>query len=48
MAVIGRTEGAEGTGDQAQCTEPRKVVLKLNPWYWKYRLLLAEGNFEIM
>ena len=33
MIVIGRTGGAEGTGDQAECTEPKKMFLKLSPCY---------------
>ena len=35
MVVVGRTSDAEGTGDQAEYTEPGKMFLKLNPWYGK-------------
>lgn len=30
MIVIGRTGDAEGSGDYDECTEPRKMFLKLN------------------
>lgn len=44
MTVVGRTGDAEGAGDQAECTEPRRMFPKLTPQYWKYRLLQREGT----
>lgn len=35
MVVVGRMRDAEDIRDQTEYADPRKLFLKLNPWYGK-------------